>query len=148
MTLRQPCVLLSAAVALLSGVALAQKPAPKPIHDHELAYTAIPNVPGAMGAQIVGDPQQSGPYTLRVKLDKGALIPPHTHPDTRNSTVLSGTIYVGFGTTFDANDVVAIPQGSVYVAPAGVPHYIWAKDGPAVYQESGSGPSGNVFIAQ
>ena len=55
--------------------------------------------------------------------------------------MLSGTIYFGFGETFDANKVVAIPAGTVYVAPAEVPHYIWAKDGNAEYQEAGDCPT-------
>ncbi len=62
--------------------------------------------------------------------------------------MLEGTIYVGFGEKFDENNVVAVPTGGVYVAPAGVPHYIWAKDGPALYQEGGMGPTGATFIPQ
>jgi quercetin dioxygenase-like cupin family protein len=76
----------------------------------------------------------------------GGKIPPHTHPDERNSTVLSGTIYLGFGDTFDESNVVAIPTGAVYATPANVPHYVWAKDGDAIYQESGVGPTGTSFI--
>jgi hypothetical protein len=60
--------------------------------------------------------------------------------------VLSGTLYVGFGETFDETKVVAIPSGAVYVAPAEVPHYIWAKEGEVWYQETGRGPTETVFI--
>ena len=68
-------------------------------------------------------------------------IAPHTHPDERNSTVLSGTLYVGFGAVFDASKVVAVPAGAVYAAPANVAHYVWAKDGDVTYQEVGIGPT-------
>jgi len=34
----------------------------------------------------------------------------------------------------------------MYVAPAGVPHYVWARDGEAAYQESGIGPSGTTLL--
>jgi quercetin dioxygenase-like cupin family protein len=135
-----------AACALLSGVALAQVIAPSAILPGSLKYAGNPAMPGAESAQIVGEPQKAAPYLVRVKLAAGAKIPPHTHPDERNSTVLSGTIYVGFGETFDESKVVAIPTGAVYIAPAGVAHYIWAKDGPAVYQEAGVGPTGANFI--
>lgn len=37
---------------------------------------------------------------------------------------------------------------AVYVAPAGVPHHLWAKDGAVTYQEGGAGPTGNAFLAQ
>ena len=70
------------------------------------------------------------------------------HPDERSSTVLSGTIYVGFGEIFDEARLVAIPAGAVYVAPANVPHYVWAKDGEAVYQEAGVGPTATTIITQ
>jgi hypothetical protein len=60
--------------------------------------------------------------------------------------VLSGTIYVGFGATFDEAKMVAVPAGGVYVAPAKVPHYVWAKDGEAVYQEAGVGPTATVPV--
>jgi quercetin dioxygenase-like cupin family protein len=131
---------------ILSAAALAQLQGPAPILPNALKFTGSPAMPGAESVQIVGEPQKAGPYLQRVKLAAGAKIPPHTHPDERNSTVLSGTIYVGFGEKFDESKVVAIPTGAVYVAPAGVPHYIWAKDGPAVYQEAGNGPTGAKFI--
>ncbi len=85
-------------------------------------------------------------YILRVKLAAGARMPPHIHPDERNSTVLSGTLYVGFGNTFDELKMIAIPTGGVYVAPATVAHYVWAKDGDVVYQEAGLGPTATTVV--
>jgi quercetin dioxygenase-like cupin family protein len=133
---------------VLSATALAQLQGPSPILPSALKFAGLPGSNGAESAQVVGEPQKAGPYLVRVKLAAGSKIPPHTHPDERNSTVLSGTIYVGFGEKFDETKVVAIPAGAVYIAPAGVPHYIWAKDGPAVYQEAGNGPTGAKFIPQ
>ncbi|MBK8755157.1 MAG: cupin domain-containing protein [Candidatus Competibacteraceae bacterium] len=86
------------------------------------------------------------PDLLRVKLAAGGKIPPHTHPDERVTTVLSGTLFVGFGATFDETGMVSIPTGAVYVAPAQTPHYVWAKDGAVSYQEMGIGPTGTSFI--
>ena len=37
--------------------------------------------------------------------------------------------------------VVAVPAGAIYVAPANVMHYVWAKDGAVEYQETGVGPT-------
>lgn len=78
-------------------------------------------------------------------LQQGGKIPVHTHPDTRYSTVLSGTLYVGFGETFDESTLVVVPTGAVYVAPAGVKHYLYAKDGDVEYQEGGVGPTATVI---
>jgi quercetin dioxygenase-like cupin family protein len=146
--MKKNTAIIVAASLALSAAALAQLQAPAPILPNALKFSGLPAMPGAESAQIVGEPQKAGPYLMRVKLAAGAKIPPHTHPDERNSTVLSGTLYVGFGEKFDESELVAIPVGAVYVAPAGVPHYIWAKDGPAVYQEAGNGPTGTKFSQQ
>ena len=135
-----------AVFSIFSGLAGAQNLAPEPILPGALQWAGPPNVPGLQGAWMLGAEQKAGPYILRVKLAGGTRIPLHTHPDERNTTVLTGTIYVGFGEIFDETKVVAVPAGAVYVAPAGVPHYIWAKEGDAMYQEAGVGPTGTFFI--
>jgi len=132
--------------SLVWGLAVAQSIGPTPILPDTLRWVSPPNNPLLQGAWVVGAEGKPGPYVFRVKLAAGGRIPPHTHPDERNSTVLSGTIYVGFGETFAEAKVVAIPAGGVYVAPAKVPHYVWAKDGDAVYQEAGVGPTRTLFI--
>lgn len=126
--------------------AAAQSAAPTPILPDALRWEGPPPIPALKAAWVLGAEQKPGPYILRVRLAAGGLIPPHAHPDQRNTTVLSGTIYVGFGETFNADKVVAIPTGAVYVAPAEVPHYIWTKDGNAEYQEAGVGPTATVML--
>ena len=126
--------------------ATAQSNAPTPILPDALRWEGPPPIPALKAAWVLGAEQKPGPYILRVRLAASGLIPPHTHPDQRNTTVLSGTIYVGFGETFDADKVVVIPTGAVYVAPAEVPHYIWAKDGNAEYQEAGVGLTATVML--
>jgi quercetin dioxygenase-like cupin family protein len=112
-----------------------------------LEWFSPPGNAGLKAAWVVGAEQESGLYALRVRLAPGARIAPHTHPDARTSTVLSGTLYVGFGATVDETAMVAVPTGAVYVAPANQPHYLWARDGEVVYQESGVGPTRTVAVA-
>ena len=130
----------------LSLNAAAQSPTPKPapIDPETLVWITPPNNPAARATWALGQEQKAGPYILRVRLSKGGRIMPHTHPDERNSTVLSGTLYVGFGETFDEARLVAVPTGSIYVAPANVPHFVWAKDDDVIYQEAGVGPTGSI----
>jgi quercetin dioxygenase-like cupin family protein len=130
-------------LALLAAVAAA----PVPILPESLRWVRPPNTEKVEGAWVLGAESKAEPYLLRVKLGAGARMPPHTHPDARHTTVLSGTLYVGFGASFDAASVVAVPSGGVYVAPAGVAHYVWAKDGDVVYQESGVGPTATTPVA-
>ena len=141
------------AVFVLLGVfsvavlASAEGPVPEPVLPESLAWFSPPGNSGLKAAWVVGAEQESGLYALRVRLVPGTRIAPHTHPDTRYSTVLSGTLYVGFGGTVDESAMVAVPAGGVYVAPANQPHYLWARDGEVVYQESGVGPTKTVAVA-
>jgi quercetin dioxygenase-like cupin family protein len=128
------------------GLAIAQNEAPIPLVPENFSWRSVPGNPALESAWILGDGQQAGPYILRVKLAAGGRIPPHTHPDGRNSTVLQGVLYVGFGRTFEESKVVAIPTGAVCVIPAEVPHYVWAKDGDVLYQEAGVGITRTIFI--
>lgn len=137
---------LAMVLALLTAVAFAQANEPAPILPDALKWFSPPGNNQLRGAWVLGNEAQAGPYLLRVALAKGGKIPPHTHPDTRNSTVLSGTLYVGFGDSGDETKMVAVPAGGVYVAPAGVSHYLWAKDGDVVYQEGGVGPTATVPV--
>lgn len=137
--------LLLVACLLLEPVdARAQALRPLPILPDALSWFGVPNNAALKGAWVLGAEQEAGTYVLRVTLAAGGRIPPHTHPDTRYSTVLAGTLHVGFGEVAREEDMVAVPQGGVYVAPAGVPHYLWARDGDVVYQEAGVGPTATL----
>ena len=130
----------------VSVSAFAQTITPKPITPETMKWISPSNIPSLRFAWVLGSENESGTYVLRVVLAKDGKIPPHTHPDTRYSTVLSGTLYVGFGKSMDESRMVAIPAGGVYVVPANVPHYLWAKDGDVTYQEAGEGPTATVPI--
>ena len=97
--------------------------------------------PGLEQLNLVGDPARSGPYTIRLRFPKGYSIPPHTHPDAREVTILSGTFATGYGERFDPASLKILPAGSFYTEPANMPHYIEIKE-DTVLQVSGTGPSG------
>src|SRR5882724_6790277 len=101
--------------------------------------------PGLEQVNLIGDPAKPGPYTLRLKFPKGFRIAPHTHPDSREVTILSGTFATGYGEKFDAARLKILPAGSFYTEPANVPHYIEIED-EVVLQVSGTGPSGRKFV--
>lgn len=137
-------------VALISAAAISaasQAPAVKVIRPEALSWSTPPNIPDLRSAWVMGAEGKAGPYVIRVKLKAGGRVPAHTHPDARYSTVLSGTLYVGFGTSVSESQMVKVPAGAVYAAPANVPHYLWAKDGEVEYQEAGVGPTGTHVAA-
>jgi quercetin dioxygenase-like cupin family protein len=125
---------LSGAVAQTTGAALQAV---------EVKYT--PN-PFGEGAILSGPLDKPALYTQRVHLKAGGLVPPHTHPDTRYTTILSGTLYVCTGDKVAADAVKAFPAGSFLITPANVVHCSWAKDGDVVYQESGIGPTATNLL--
>lgn len=131
--------------ALGGGTAQAETAPPHPILSEDLVWSSPPALPALRSAWVLGGEAQTGPYLLRVRLAPGGVIPPHVHPDSRITTVLSGTLSVIFGTSPDEGTPVALPPGGVYVAPAGVCHTLRARDGEVLYQESGTGPTGTTF---
>jgi hypothetical protein len=100
---------------------------------------------GMEQVNLVGNPSKPGPYTLRLKFPAGYKIAPHTHPDYREVTILSGTWYTGYGEKFDEAALKALPAGSFYTEPANVAHFVEVRE-PVVIQVSGTGPSGRRFV--
>ena len=102
--------------------------------------------PQARLAILVGNPKEPGPYVVRVKVPAGVILMPHTHPEDRIYTVISGVFYIGIGTKFDASKLKAYPPGSVIVLPGNTPHFHWAKSGEYVTQVTAIGPLGVNYL--
>ena len=100
---------------------------------------------GMEQANLVGSPAKPGPYTLRLKFPAGYRLAPHTHPDYREITILSGTWYTGYGDKFDEAALKVLPAGSFYTEPANVAHFVEVRE-PVVIQVSGTGPSVRNFV--
>jgi quercetin dioxygenase-like cupin family protein len=113
--------------------------------EHWVAATG-PASQGVMNAVLVGNPNSTGFFVLRVKEPPNYRIMPHTHPQRQNITVLSGTYYLGMGTKFNKSSATAYPAGSFVSIPAHVAHYAFAGSSGAVLQEDGMGPSVNQMI--
>lgn len=137
------------AFAAAAATACAQTPAPVSAWTDGVKFTPMGATnPGAFSATLDGSTNAAGPYTIRVRIEKGGKILPHTHPDTRVITVVAGELCYGFGTTFDPDACKLYPEGSYFTVPGNAPHYGYGKTGDAVYQESGVGPSAFVPVAR
>jgi ChrR-like protein with cupin domain len=104
-------------------------------------------MPGMEQANLVGNPSKPGPYTIRLKFPAGYRLAAHTHPDSREVTILSGTFYTGYGERYDPAVLKALPAGSFYTEPANLSHFIEVRE-PVVIQVSGIGPSTRKFLEQ
>src|SRR5689334_2070034 len=94
---------------------------------------------GRQRAQLLRDSGRGGAWVDRVKMPAGARVLAHTHPHDEQVTVIAGAWWLGTGEKFDADRLVGYPAGSFVVVPAGVPHFVAAKDGPVIVQLSGVG---------
>jgi mannose-6-phosphate isomerase-like protein (cupin superfamily) len=97
--------------------------------------------PGAQLAVLEGDPMAAtGDFTIRLKMPDGYKVPPHTHPHRENVTVISGTLKVGMGDTFDASKMMSFGAGSFAYLDPSMHHYAGAS-GETVIQIHGESPA-------
>ncbi|CRL51819.1 hypothetical protein PSHI_50150 [Pseudomonas sp. URMO17WK12:I11] len=117
------------------------------LYNEDVEWHSFPAFPKEVKlAVLVGDPGKPAPYVVRVKVPSGTKLMPHTHPEDRIYTVISGVFYIGFGAVFDSSKLVAYGPGSVVVLPANTPHFHWAKSGEYISQVYGVGPLGLEYI--
>lgn len=101
---------------------------------------------GNARANILGDDSKQGIYVNRTKFPPNTKIQPHSHPDDRVVTVVSGTLYMGYGERLDESATKMLPAGSVWTEPANQPHFVLTKDEEAVIQVVGNGPSATTRL--
>jgi quercetin dioxygenase-like cupin family protein len=117
----------------------------------EIRYAAAnPALPaGVATAVLAGSPAKSGVYVMRVRLPANFKVPPHTHPDGwRTVTVLSGTIYFGYGDTFDESRMKALGPGSFFIEPKDEPHFAMTKGEEVVVHVTAEGPTATNPVAR
>lgn len=112
----------------------------------DIEWKPNPRVKGLGVARIKGSAKEPGDFVHRVKFPKGRVVQAHSHPDDRTYTVLSGTWYIGWGKTYDPDKLIALPAGSFYTEPAGVPHFISTPDSETIVQVTGTGPSAVHYV--
>jgi hypothetical protein len=97
--------------------------------------------PGVESAVLVGDPSKPGLYMVLTKWLPGHMSRPHFHPNDRFITVLSGTWWVGTGTTYDPDSTVPMKTGTFVTHFGKQVHYDGAKDVETVLLIVGEGPA-------
>ncbi|MFL1417658.1 cupin domain-containing protein [Pseudomonas fildesensis] len=107
----------------------------------ETHWKDFPGAPEVKYFDVEGSITAPGPFIARVKLPAGLAAAPHSHraPFAERNTVISGTLHVGVGETFDRARCVALKPGGVVVFPPGLSHFTWNED-ETVVQVHGEGP--------
>jgi anti-sigma factor ChrR (cupin superfamily) len=101
---------------------------------------------GRQRAQLSGDSSRGGAWIDRVKIPAGGRILAHTHSQDELVTIIEGTWYLGEGKRFDPAKLKGYPAGSFIVIPAGVPHFVAAREGAVIVQLSGIGRFGTDYL--
>src|SRR5262245_55779714 len=105
-------------------------------------------VNGIQTRVLNGDPNKSGLYTIQLTVPANTKIEAHTHRDDRVATVISGTWYIGYGSSFADKSLKALTAGSFYTEPPNVAHFARTGDQPVAVQITGYGPTDTKYVAQ
>lgn len=118
----------------------------KKINETDLSWTMQSN--GVSVASVSGTEKSNGMYIYRVRFPKGHKIMPHYHSDERVVTVISGSLYVGYGKVFDASIMTKLVAGGLWTEPKEAAHFVWTKDGEVELQVVGFGPSVRTSVSE
>jgi quercetin dioxygenase-like cupin family protein len=145
-------ILASLAIAgalVASAVALAQSNLASlfTLTPGEMKFASDPARSGLASSVLVGDPSKPGIYAVHTRLPANLKLEPHSHSEAwRIATVLSGTLYYGYGDTFDENKLKALGPGSVLVEPRDAPHFAMTKGEEVMLHIVGDGPAGTTAV--
>jgi quercetin dioxygenase-like cupin family protein len=103
-------------------------------------------VTGVHTKVLLGDPSQTGFYSILLFVPIHTTIQAHSHRDDRMATVVSGEWQFGYGNRFDEKSLKTLPPGSVYSEPGGVNHFARTDADPVIVQISGYGPTDTHYF--
>jgi len=92
-------------------------------------------------AILFGDPSKPGLYVQLLKRGPNDWSQPHSHPNDRFITVLSGTMLIGTGAKFDPKNTVPLGPGSFVKDIANQMHYDGTGPEGMTIEIVGMGPS-------
>ncbi len=95
-------------------------------------------------ATVFGDSTKPGLYGIIIKWPPHTNSRPHSHPNDRYITVLSGTWWIGTGPKYQPDNMVAMKPGTFIIHHAGQIHYDGAKDDSAMIYIVGMGPAPSI----
>lgn len=139
-------LLLSTALVALASPILAQDMQHIIVKPEGLTWADNRSLPKGAQTATMADFAKTGMNVRRHKFPANYRIPPHTHPDVETVTVISGSIALGLGETFDPQAGERLQAGSWYMVPAKHPHYVWTGPEETIIQVHGTGPGGVDYL--
>lgn len=100
---------------------------------------------GAKVAVLEGDPAKPGYFAMRLRMPDGYKIMPHWHPNVERVTIISGSLSLGLGETFDESKGHAMTAGTYATMQPEVRHFAWTT-GETEIQITTLGPWKLVYV--
>jgi pimeloyl-ACP methyl ester carboxylesterase/uncharacterized RmlC-like cupin family protein len=101
---------------------------------------------GVQTTVLSGNPGGPGPYAFEIRVPAHTRIAAHLHHDNRNAIVVSGEWHFGYGDSANEAATLTLGPGGFYTEPAGVNHFAYTGDAPAVVYITGNGPTDTVYV--
>jgi uncharacterized RmlC-like cupin family protein len=101
---------------------------------------------GVQTTVLSGNPNAPGPYAFEIRVPPHTSIAAHLHRDNRNAIVVSGEWHFGYGDEANEVSTMKLGPGGFYTEPAGVNHFAFTGDSPAVVYITGNGPTDTVYV--
>ena len=108
----------------------------------KLEFHKAPN--GAETAKVFGDSTKPEAYGIVIRWPPHVNTRPHSHPNARIITVLSGTWWVGTGAKYRPESMVPMKAGSFVTDLPNQIHYDGTKDDTAMIYITGMGPAPTI----
>jgi pimeloyl-ACP methyl ester carboxylesterase/uncharacterized RmlC-like cupin family protein len=101
---------------------------------------------GVQTTVLSGNPGAPGPYAFEIRVPPHTRIAAHLHRDNRNAIVVSGEWHFGYGDAANEAAALTLGPGGFYTEPAGVNHFAFTGDKPAVVYITGVGPTDTKYV--
>ena len=141
-------ILATAFLTATTGSLLAQdQMAGHAMRPDQLKWMSAPPVlpKGAQISVLSGDPDKTGPFTIRLKTPAGYRIPAHSHPTAERVTIISGDFHFGMGDKLDEAKAEKLSSGSFVDLPANMNHYALTST-ETVVQIDSEGPFAIKYV--
>ena len=97
------------------------------------------------GRAVLDDNSEFTTKTIRVTIEPNKKLEPHGPKEGYFFvTVISGTLELGFGKTYDEAKLKTLPPGSIFTPPAGQLHFAKTGKDPVVLQITVIKPKGSA----
>jgi uncharacterized RmlC-like cupin family protein len=103
---------------------------------------------GVQTTVLSGNPSAPGPYAFEIRVPAHTRIEAHRHRDNRNAIVVSGEWHFGYGDRANEAAATILGPGGFYTEPAGISHFAFTGDQPAVVYITGQGPTDTEYLGQ